>query len=160
MFTGKQGGRGGDGEEADPKDAGCENRNALGLEKKGGGWLFLGPHNIRWRGPRSTPPFFIPSFPTFLPGMCSRRRGRLCAQNTNKRETAGCWQADVLPPSPVCSPETTESIREAGSASARTDDKLTHLQHELMKKMKDAESKQVEVELSRTQDVKEVELRM
>lgn len=71
-------------------------------------------------------------------------RKTLCAQNTNKRETAGCWQADVLLPSPVCSPEMMETVR---SASARTGDKLTHLQHETMKMM-DAESKQVKVELS------------
>lgn len=118
MFTGKRGGRGrgreggGKGKGGDArKDAGCENRDALGLEKKGGGCLFLGPHSIRWRGPRSTPPLSIPSFPTFLLGTCSRHRGSVCVQNTNKRETAGCQSADVLLPSPVCSPETMEDDR-------------------------------------------------
>lgn len=70
MFTEKQGGRGGDGEEAGPsKDAGCENRTALGLEKKGGGWLFLGPHNIRWRG---LAPLLRSPFPHFLHSSLAR----------------------------------------------------------------------------------------
>lgn len=71
-------------------------------------------------------------------------RKTLCVQNTNKRETAGCWQAHVLLPSPVRSPEMIETIREDRSASARTGDKRTRLQHETMKMM-DAESKQVKV---------------
>lgn len=75
-------------EEGDPgRDAEYGNKDALGTEKKGGCGLFLGPHNIRWRGPHSSPPpDSIPSFPTFLLGTCNRHSGRLCVPRIPIRE--------------------------------------------------------------------------
>lgn len=55
------------------------NRDTLGIEEKGGWDLFLGPDDMRERGPYSSPPLLsIPSFPTFLLGTCNRHSGWIC----------------------------------------------------------------------------------
>lgn len=90
--TERQGGRGkGDERKTEKEEQGGEagygNRDALGIEEKGGCCLFLGPDNMRERGPHSSPPSLsIPSFPTFLLGTCNRHSGRLCVPRIPIRE--------------------------------------------------------------------------
>lgn len=48
------------------------NRNALGIEKTGGCYLFLGADKLRETGPHSPPnPFTNSPYPTFLLGTCN-----------------------------------------------------------------------------------------
>lgn len=71
------------------------------MEKKRGCCLFLGLHNIRTSGTHYP---FISHIP---PWHVQQTLGTaLCAQNINRREAAGYWQADILLPSPVCRVET------------------------------------------------------
>lgn len=94
------------------RESGYGNRDALGIEKKGGCCLFLGPDNMRERGPHSSisssPHPLISHIPPWH--VQQTLRTALCALNTNKREAAGYWQADILLPSPVCRTETRQGL--------------------------------------------------
>lgn len=114
------------------RNAGYGNRDALGIENKGGCCLFLGPHNMRGRGHHfSSPPLSIPLFPTFLLGTCNRHSGLFWVSRIPIREAAGYWQADILLPSPVCRTETRqglgiwqEHVHTSEYTTVRTDKKM------------------------------------
>lgn len=91
------------------REAGYGNRTALGIEKKGGCFLFLGLDNMREK--RHHPLSLYPLISHIPPWHVQQTlRTALCASNTNKREAAGYWQADILLPSPVCRTETRQGL--------------------------------------------------
>lgn len=87
--------------------AGYRNRTALGIEKTGGCYLFLGADKLREMGPHFPPSLQKLRISHIPPWHVQHTlRHTLCAQNTNKKEAAGYWQADILLPSLVCRNET------------------------------------------------------
>lgn len=83
----------------------CMETEALGIEKKGGCDLFLGPDNMGG-GSLLSSSSLHPLISHIPPWHVQQTLGMVqCATNTNKREAAGYWQADILLPSPVCRTE-------------------------------------------------------
>lgn len=98
-------------------------KNIDGTEKKRGCCLFLGLHKTS----SSLHPLFCYIPPWHVQRTYWKAR---CALNTNKTETAGYWQANILLPSPVCRTETRQWLciwqdrHSAEDTAARTDNKL------------------------------------